>query len=145
MTCAGCGHEFCWLCRKKYSNHHYKWWNVAGCPNKLQYSPDTQIPFFERVYEGFNRVFASLGYLLIAIFVIVIIMIMSIFGGIVFGVHIPYIVLRKKKVNPKYISILSGPLAILCFPIIYPIGIFNSFTFVVRNFSITNCQVHDEF
>lgn len=32
MTCFNCKYEFCWLCRSKYSQYHFKEWNVFGCP-----------------------------------------------------------------------------------------------------------------
>ncbi|CAI2381845.1 unnamed protein product [Moneuplotes crassus] len=38
MTCI-CGHQWCWLCKGKYSQHHYSYWNVFGCAS-MQYTED---------------------------------------------------------------------------------------------------------
>jgi E3 ubiquitin-protein ligase RNF19A len=32
MTCQRCRYEFCWMCMGRYSEHHFEWWNVFGCP-----------------------------------------------------------------------------------------------------------------
>lgn len=32
MTCAVCEHQFCWMCRGKYTDNHYAPWNLWGCP-----------------------------------------------------------------------------------------------------------------
>jgi len=32
MHCTRCKYEFCWLCMRKYSQNHYLWYNVFGCP-----------------------------------------------------------------------------------------------------------------
>lgn len=32
MTCKKCRFEFCWLCEKKYTKHHYRYYNCFGCP-----------------------------------------------------------------------------------------------------------------
>ena len=31
MTCFKCKHEFCWLCRRKYAQDHFKKLNPLGC------------------------------------------------------------------------------------------------------------------
>ena len=32
MTCVRCHHQFCWICCKRYTPYHYKWYNLCGCP-----------------------------------------------------------------------------------------------------------------
>jgi len=32
MTCSRCRHEWCWMCRGKYSSIHYNPFNIFGCP-----------------------------------------------------------------------------------------------------------------
>ena len=32
MTCTRCAHQFCWLCGRKYTKHHFAFWNLRGCP-----------------------------------------------------------------------------------------------------------------
>jgi len=32
MTCRYCKHEFCWICKGKYSYRHFSSWNIWGCP-----------------------------------------------------------------------------------------------------------------
>ncbi|CAK62137.1 unnamed protein product (macronuclear) [Paramecium tetraurelia] len=40
MTCKRCEYQFCWICRRKYTQQHYNNYNYFfGCPNK-QYSDD---------------------------------------------------------------------------------------------------------
>lgn len=36
MTCGKCHFEFCWLCGGKFSQKHYEWYNIFGCPG-MQY------------------------------------------------------------------------------------------------------------
>ena len=38
MSCSRCNYQFCWLCLKKYSQNHYKSYNLFGCPGKQYYS-----------------------------------------------------------------------------------------------------------
>ena len=38
MTCI-CGHQWWWLCKGKYSNYHYSYWNVFGWAS-MQYTVD---------------------------------------------------------------------------------------------------------
>ena len=43
MTCTQCGYQFCWLCLKKYNEHHYKDWNrLFGCPYRM-FAEDNEI------------------------------------------------------------------------------------------------------
>lgn len=32
MTCRYCKHEFCWICKGKYTYRHFNTWNIWGCP-----------------------------------------------------------------------------------------------------------------
>ncbi len=32
LRCSRCTFEFCWLCLSQYSEHHFSWWNLRGCP-----------------------------------------------------------------------------------------------------------------
>ena len=32
ITCNSCQHGFCWICFQPYTKHHYKNWNICGCP-----------------------------------------------------------------------------------------------------------------
>ena len=32
MTCTRCHFQFCWLCCRRYSKHHFAFWNLFGCP-----------------------------------------------------------------------------------------------------------------
>uniref|UniRef100_A0A0G4FSM7 RBR-type E3 ubiquitin transferase n=1 Tax=Chromera velia CCMP2878 TaxID=1169474 RepID=A0A0G4FSM7_9ALVE len=32
ITCTSCRLDWCWLCRREYSDIHYKPWNLFGCP-----------------------------------------------------------------------------------------------------------------
>lgn len=34
MTCPGCAHEWCWLCRERYTPDHYAAWNINGCAGR---------------------------------------------------------------------------------------------------------------
>ena len=32
MTCTRCRFQFCWLCQRRYTKHHFAFWNLGGCP-----------------------------------------------------------------------------------------------------------------
>ena len=32
MTCTRCRFQFCWLCSRRYTKHHFALWNLFGCP-----------------------------------------------------------------------------------------------------------------
>jgi hypothetical protein len=32
IRCPRCQHEFCWICMQPYTETHYAWWNLRGCP-----------------------------------------------------------------------------------------------------------------
>jgi hypothetical protein len=32
LRCSRCAFEFCWLCLEEYTDNHFAWWNLAGCP-----------------------------------------------------------------------------------------------------------------
>ena len=32
MTCTRCRFQFCWLCSRRYTKHHFAFWNLWGCP-----------------------------------------------------------------------------------------------------------------
>merc|ERR1711971_218735 len=38
MTCSSCRYEFCWMCRGAYTEYHFEWWNIFGCPGAM-YTP----------------------------------------------------------------------------------------------------------
>jgi hypothetical protein len=42
MTCKKCKFQFCWLCLKKYSRHHYKYYNCFGCPG-MQFEEEDEL------------------------------------------------------------------------------------------------------
>ena len=43
ITCTQCQFQFCWLCGRKYSRKHYKWYNfLFGCPG-AQYRKKSKI------------------------------------------------------------------------------------------------------
>jgi hypothetical protein len=42
MTCKKCKFQFCWLCLKKYSRHHYKYYNCFGCPG-MQFEDEEEV------------------------------------------------------------------------------------------------------
>jgi len=64
MTCTRCNYQFCWICCKRYTRRHYKWYNFLGCPGS-QFS------------QGRNRFYMCeacwilLRIILLAIFVII--------------------------------------------------------------------------
>ena len=32
MTCTRCNYQFCWICLGSYSDCHFSWYNIFGCP-----------------------------------------------------------------------------------------------------------------
>jgi len=38
MTCSSCKYEFCWICKGPYTDSHFEFWNIFGCPG-AQYTP----------------------------------------------------------------------------------------------------------
>lgn len=42
MTCKKCKYQFCWLCLKKYTHHHYRYYNCFGCPG-MQFEDEGEL------------------------------------------------------------------------------------------------------
>ena len=42
MTCKKCKHQFCWLCLKKYTHHHFRYYNCFGCPG-MQFEEEERL------------------------------------------------------------------------------------------------------
>lgn len=42
MSCKKCRNEFCWICLKKYTPHHYRIYNCFGCPG-MQFEDEEEL------------------------------------------------------------------------------------------------------
>ncbi|KAL4464480.1 hypothetical protein ABPG72_021173 [Tetrahymena utriculariae] len=53
VRCPTCNFDFCWLCNKKYSKYHYRFWNFfCGCPNMLE---AIEQPTFMNKFKYFRK------------------------------------------------------------------------------------------
>ncbi|KAM3136109.1 hypothetical protein pb186bvf_011731 [Paramecium bursaria] len=88
MTCRNCSHQFCWLCRGKYSYKHYKSYNIFGCPY-MQYSNKT--PF---KYPILYRFFALIVLILISPLILSVIILIGCLYMLAFLIWLPALFLK---------------------------------------------------
>ncbi|CAD8151793.1 unnamed protein product [Paramecium octaurelia] len=83
MVCQQCKYQFCWLCKQKFTDKHYKYYNIFGCPGMRFSQRD---PF---KYPNICRFFR---FLFVLIFGVPIFLIGFIIGYIVLSFALPAII-----------------------------------------------------
>lgn len=115
MRCTKCRYEFCWLCLGRYSNNHYKWWNMLGCP-KQQHS--------DNYWCGWKYVFILTFIPLLAI-VLTAGLAMSVLFAVIYGLVMPAFFIKRlvsgriaNKTKRIVVWVVLQILAIVLYPII---------------------------
>jgi hypothetical protein len=116
MRCTKCNCQFCWLCLGHYTDVHYRWWNLLGCPKQQN---------ARRYWCGWKYIFALLFIPLVALALSVFLM-SSVLIGVIGGMVGPFMLIRRiiygilnvrRKVNRILLWILFLLLAVLLYPI----------------------------
>ena len=116
IHCTRCNYDFCWLCRGKYNQYHYKWFNILGCPNmQFRYQFGRK-----ETCLRYLRFFATILYILMVIplsiifFLSMLIIIPISTPGYLYFVYCN----PKKKVNKILGILVFGLIGLILFPII---------------------------
>ncbi len=129
MTCFICKYQFCWLCLRKYTTHHFAEWNCCGCPDLLQNRTifktclRAMSTFFKALSKFIVDFLKYFGIFLLIILVAVIFIGFSLIGAVLFGWLILYANFQplEEKVLPTFFVCLF----------LYPLVIIYSFVFLI--------------
>ena len=83
MTCVRCHHQFCWICSKRYTPYHYKWYNLLGCPG-LQNTNIVNIRGDCMVLNKLKIFFKILGTIILALCGVALFPIIWFFASLIF-------------------------------------------------------------
>jgi hypothetical protein len=115
MRCTKCNYQFCWLCLGRYTDIHYRWWNMIGCP-KQQNS--------QHYWYGWKYLFALLFIPLMAVALsafLVSSVLIAVIGGMVGPIMLIKRILNylnvRRKINRIPLWILFLLLAIIVYPV----------------------------
>lgn len=119
MTCTRCHYQFCWLCCKKYSRTHYKWYNLFGCPRGQFYRND-QRPKINYFGISIQLFFVFLFALILLAFGAVVAPVALIGAGLYINFMITWEVCNPRNDCCRFFTVILG---IMCAIVFLPITI----------------------
>lgn len=118
MRCSKCNYQFCWLCLGRYSEYHYKPWNILGCPRQQQ---------SQSYWKGWKYIFMVLFVPIMAIvlsLLLLSIVLIGVFGGIIGPIaFIHWLINRKLSVRSLWKKTLLWIGLLIVAIIIYPFSV----------------------
>ena len=115
MHCTRCSYQFCWLCERKYSPDHYKWFNIFGCPNKQFNQME---PTKNKLYQRLKCIIQILAVLILFPIAIVGCILSTVVGVFLTLPYIYFVYCEPKTKVRKALGVLIGIAGIILFPVV---------------------------
>lgn len=119
MHCTRCNYDFCWICRRKYTNpNHYVWYNIFGCP-KMQYQQfGTKTNMMFQCIKCFLQILAIIFIIPLSVLALCLLIILIILGA---SVTLPYLycVYYEPKTKKQIaLGVIIGIIGLILLPLV---------------------------